>query len=261
MVTNVSHGTYNSAPASLIIFTFSFRGGEHGFRFKKANVKITFSKHPTAKESATPCVVKFAPRKIYGLPTRESKRNKIGGELAFEVPVGGFTIGPKLGVEKESEFETEHRFMTVGNFWSSSMESQWDVVYWDMRENRRTKKGIPDRLNVAVVVERDGPFVASVEVTVDTPVANGAFSHPWTKNNPAAFMPGVIMGAQPRTDRFDKLTEEEWKALIPFEDEWENKFTEAVLGKMPISEGRSPLLSSTAVSGRTLEVDVKLLEE
>jgi hypothetical protein len=262
MVTNVSHGTYNSAPASLIIFTFSFRSGEHGFRFKKANVKITFSKHPTAKESATPCVVKFAPRKIYGLPTRESKRNKIGGELAFEVPVGGFTIGPKLGVEKESEFETEHRFMTVGNFWSSSMESQWDVVYWDMRENRRTKKGIPDRLNVAVVVERDGPFVASVEVTVDTPVANGAFSHPWTKNNPAAFVPGVIMGAQPRTDRFDELTEEEWKALIPFEDEWENKFTEAALGKkMPISEGRSPLLSSTAVSGRTLEVAVKLLEE
>jgi hypothetical protein len=178
------------------------------------------------------------------------------------VPIGGFTVDPKLGVEKESEYETEHRFMTVGNFWSSSMESQWDVVYWDTRENRRTKKGIPDRLNVAVVVERDGPFVASVEVTVDRPVANGAFNHPWTKNSPAAFVPSVLMGSQPRTNSFDELTEEEWKALIPFEDEWENKFTEAALGKkMLVPEGRSPLLSSTAVSERTLEVDVKLLEE
>jgi hypothetical protein len=262
MVTNVSHGTYNSQPASLIIFTFSFRSGEHGFRFKNANVKITFSKHPTAKESTAPCVVKFAPRKIYGLPTREGKKNKIGGEFALEVPVGGFTVGPKLAVERESKFETEHRFMTVGNFWSSSMESQWDVVYWDMRENRRTKKGIPDRLNVAVVVEREGPFVASVEVTVDTPVANGAFSHPWTKNNPAAFVPGVLMGAQPRTDKFEELTEEEWRRLIPFEDEWENKFTEAALGeKMLIPEGKSPLLSSTILTERTVEVDVNLLEE
>jgi hypothetical protein len=75
-------------------------------------------------------------------------------------------------------------------------------------------------------------------------------------------VPGVVMGAQPRTDRFDELTDEEWKALIPFEDEWENKFTEAALGKkMPVPEGRSPLISSTAVSGRTLEVDVKLLED
>jgi len=263
MVTNVSHGTYNSQPASLIIFTFSLRSGEHGFRFKNANVKITFSKHPTAQGSGSPCVVKFAPRKIYGLPTVEGKKNKIGGDFSLEVPVGPVTVGPSVRVDRESKFETEHRFMTVGNFWSSSQESQWDVVYWDMRENRRTKKGIPDRLNVAVVVEREGAFIASVEVTVDTPVANGAFSHPWTKNNPAAFMPGVFMGAQPRTNKFDELTEEEWRRLIPFEDEWENKFTEAALGeKMPIPEGKSPLLSSTnVVSERTLVVDVSLLED
>ncbi len=116
MVTNVSHGTYNSAPASLIILTFSFRSGDHGFRFKNANVKIAFSEHPTAEGSAAPCVVKFAPREVFGLPTRESKRNKIIGELAFKVPMGGFTVGPKLEVEKESDFETDRRFSTVGNF-------------------------------------------------------------------------------------------------------------------------------------------------
>jgi len=132
-----------------------------------------------------------------------------------------------------------------------------------MRENRRTKRGIPDRLNVAVVVEREGPFIATVEVAIDTPVANGAFSHPWTKNHPAAFVPGVLMGAQPRTNKFDELSEEEWRRLIPFEDEWENKFTEAAFGeKMPIPEGKSLLLSTVdAFSERTLVVDFRPLEK
>ena len=132
-----------------------------------------------------------------------------------------------------------------------------------MKENKRTKKGIPDRLNVAVVVEREGAFIASVEVTVDTPVSNGAFSHPWAKNRPAAFVPGILMGAQPRTNKFDELTEEEWRRLIPFEDEWENKFTEAALGeKLLIPEGKSPLIvSKDAVSETTIVVDVSPLEE
>jgi hypothetical protein len=263
MVTNVSHGTINSQPASLIIFTFSLRSGEHGFRFKNANIKITFSKHTTAKESGSPCVVKFAPRKIYGLPTVDGKKKKIGGEFSLKVPIRSITVEPSAKVERESKFETEHRFMTVGNFWSSSQESQWDIVYWDMRENRRTERGIPDRLNVAVVVEREEPFIATVEVTIDTPVANGAFSHPWTKNNPVVFVPGVLMRVQQRTNKFDELSEEEWRRLIPFEDEWENKFTEAALGEnMPIPEGKSPLLSTAdVVSERTLVVDVRPLEE
>ena len=92
--------------------------------------------------------------------------------------------------------------------------------------------------------------MASVKITVDTPVANGAFCYPWTKNNPATFLPRVIMGVQPMTDRFDELIEEEWKALISFEDEWENKFTEMTLvKKMPVPESRSLLCSSLLLAG------------
>ena len=46
-------------------------------------------------------------------------------------------------------------------------------MYWDIKENKRTGAGIPDRFNCAVVVERgdDGDaFVATTEVTVDTPM-------------------------------------------------------------------------------------------
>jgi hypothetical protein len=243
MVTNVAHGTFHSRPASLIVFSFSLRSGDHGFRFKNANVKITFAKHHS--EPATyvdPAILKFAPRKIFGLPTVEGKRNRIGGEISLQVPAGPLTVGPTIGGEKESEYEKEHRFKTVGNYWSSKHGTDWDVVYWDMKENTKTKHGIPDRLNVAVIVEREGTFTASVEVTVDTPIANGVFAFPWSKNSPVTFTPSVAMGVQPRTDKFDELTNEDWKTMIPYEEEWENKFTEETLR----SGSRTPVPGSAA---------------
>jgi hypothetical protein len=259
MVTNVAHGTFHSRPASLIIFQFSLRSGEHGFRFKNANVKITFSKHPSASTTdPSPAILKFAPRKIFGLPTVEGKRNRIGGEISLQVPAGPVTIGPKISGETESKYEKEHRFKMVGNFWSSKHGSDWDIVYWDVRENKRTKHGIPDQLNVAVMVERESAFTASVEVTVDTPVANGVFGFPWSKNCPVAFVPGVVMGEQPKTDRFDVLTDDEWRALIPFDEEWESKFTEAVLRSgqaTPVPETSGP-----GGSGGTGIVNYELLQ-
>jgi len=265
MVTNVSHGTFHSRPASLIIFSFSLRSGEHGFRFKNANIKITFSKHPTSSlEQISPAVIKFAPRKIFGLPVVEGRKNRIAGEITLQVPAGPITLGPTIRGERESEYEKEHRYKTVGNFWSSKQGTDWDIVYWDMRENKRTKEGIPDRLNVAVVVEREAPFVAEVEVTVDTPVLNGAFSYPWTKNNPATFVPGIKMGEQPRTERFEELSEGEWRALIPYEEEWENKLTEVALHR---KEGdRTPVqapaeVSSEGIVAARLDAQISVLDE
>jgi len=173
-----------------------------------------------------PEVLKFGPRKIFGLPTIEGKKNRITGEISLQIPAGPVTIGPKLGFDRGSEFEITHRYQTTGNFWSSKMESGWDIVYWDMKENKRTKGGIPDRLNVAVVVERMGAFTAEVQVTVDTPVMNGIFGFPWSKDRPVTFLPGVTVGGPLRTDKLEELSDEEWMALIPFEEEWEQNFTE-----------------------------------
>ena len=271
MVTNVSHGTFHKRPASLIIFSFSLRSGEHGFRFKNANVKITLSKHSSSSPAdSNPAVLKFAPRKIYGLPTVEGRKNTVGGELTLQVPAGPLTVGPAMKGERETEYEKKYRFETIGNFWSSKMGTDWDIVYWDMRENKRTKEGIPDRLNVAVVVEATGPFVASVEVVVDTPFANGFLSSPWTKSDPAVFVPGVVMGSQPRTTDFDELTQDEWKAMIPFEEEWENKLTDVAELEMRAPPAQTVHLSSSpeqsepgsAIVGRgDLKVDARLLEE
>lgn len=214
------------------------RSGEHGFRFKNANIKITFSKHHSASISdPSPAIIKFAPRKVYGLPTVEGKKNRIGGEISLQVPAGPVTVGPSLSGEKESEWEKTHRFSTQGNFWSSEHGSDWDIVYWNIRENKRTKEGIPDQLNMGVVVEREGSFVATVEVTVDTPFVNSVFGTPWSKNRPALFVPGVPMGKQPRTNKFEDLTEDEWRSMVPFDGEWENRFISAAARGTEGSQG------------------------
>lgn len=227
MVTNVSHGTLHGQPASLIVFSFSLRSGNHGFRFKDANIKITFAKHSSAPSTElNPAILKFAPRKIFGLPTVEGKKDRIGGEISLQVPAGPLTLGPTISGERESEYEKEHRFQIVGNYWSSKHGTDWDIVYWDMRENTKTKQGIPDRLNVAVVVEREGTFTASAEVSVHA----GIFAFPWSRNSPVVFVPGVAMGEQPKTSKFEELTDADWREMIPYEEEWENKFTEETLG-------------------------------
>ncbi len=143
----------------------------------------------------------------------------------------------------------------------------------DIKENKRTKDGIPDRINVGVVVEREGSFIATVEVEVTTPFMNGAFSYPWTKNSPASFVPGVVMGQQPRTRKFEQLTLDEWRALIPHEEEWENKFTESALHRE--EDRRSSMSQASTRASRpstssgwegvdgsaSIEVDIDTFEE
>ncbi len=74
--------------------------------------------------------MKFAPRKIFGLPTIEGRRNRVGGELTLQVPAGPLTFGPTIRGERENEYEKEYRYKTIGNFWSSKQGTDWDIVYW-----------------------------------------------------------------------------------------------------------------------------------
>lgn len=222
MINRVSWGTYHGKAACLVIFCFSIRSGDHALRFRNANVKITFERHPSsAPAEDNPFVLAFAPRKIFGIPTTESKNLTYNVELSATVPVGPVEVGPTASIGKESTFEKEHRFKIVGNFWATKNGSDWDIVYWDVKENRKAKHGIPDRLNVGVIVSSRGPFQAIVEVTVDTPLKDGLFGFPWSKDSPVPFYPGVPKGPNPQVNDFEEFTEEDWRAMIPYEEEWQ----------------------------------------
>ncbi|KAL2065847.1 hypothetical protein VTL71DRAFT_3517 [Oculimacula yallundae] len=219
-VTKVSHGTFFSSPATLIVFSFNLHCEDKNVRFKKANFKITFSKHSTAASTdLEPEVVKLAPRKIFGHQSIQGgKIKRIVEELTCWVPRSTHLKWSTLNEEREAEYGTSNRDSIVGNFWSSDPGARWDIAYWDVREDKRTKDGIPNKLDVAVIVGVSGPFLAVVEVLVDTPIASGILACPWKKDSPALFVPGVQMGKQPRTNKFDELTTEEWKALISVAD-------------------------------------------
>lgn len=258
-ISTVFHGTYNSEPATLILFTFVFRSGDRGFCFKNANVKINFSKHSSSSSSKqisgtkviqnrttenwNPEIVQLAPRKIYGLPTTTSKTQKISGEISLQVPLTPLTIGPSLSSSNESSFSLSHCYSITGNFWSSARDSGWDIAYWDLKENKRTKEGIPDRLNVGVLVKRGmgGRFQADVEVKVDTPVLKGVFGFPWRRERPVIFEPGTEVGAEGvRTRAFEKLGDADWRGMIPWEEDWEDVVTgPSGTGELPSANVKS----------------------
>ncbi|ATZ57968.1 hypothetical protein BCIN_15g04680 [Botrytis cinerea B05.10] len=234
-VSTVCHGTFHSQPATLILFSFIFRSGDHGFRFKNANVKIDFSRYESPSSSSTstpasastppwtPSIAQLAPRKIYGLPTTTHQTQQITGEISLQLPLGAASLGPSTSLSRESSFSLSHRYSLVGNIWSRARSSAWDSAYWDIRENKRTKQGIPDRVDVGVVVCRDGEgsFQGEVKVEVDTPVMRGVWGWPWGRGNSVVFMPGVESGGERvRTRRFEELGERDWRGLVGWEGEW-----------------------------------------
>ena len=220
MVERVAYGEYNTRPACLIVFSFSLKSGKKGLFFRNANFKLTFEKCQPASDQGDPAVVAFAPRKIYGMPTEESRKITYNVELGVTASAGPISMGPKGSRSVESSFEKIHIFKTVGNRWSSKKSNAWDIVYWEMTENGK-QRGIPDRLNAAVIIESSGPFQAKAEVTVDTSIKDNLLGAPWQKTHPVPFTPGITKGTAPRTLKFEDLTESDWKEMIPYELEGE----------------------------------------
>lgn len=114
----------------------------------------------------------------------------------------------------------EHEFKIIGNFWASKNGSDCDIIYLDVKENHKANYGIPDRLKLGVIVGVDGPFQGIVQVTVDTPLKDGIFGFPWSKDSPIPFYLGVSKGPSSRVTDFEKFTEEDWRAMILYESQW-----------------------------------------
>ncbi|KAF7914612.1 uncharacterized protein EAF01_001018 [Botrytis porri] len=253
-VSTVCHGTFHSQPATLILFTFIFRSGDHGFRFKNASVKIDFSSlsssfssssspktNPNSKtqnkeSSWTPTITVLAPRKIYGLPSTSHQTRTFTGEISLQIPLGPTSLGPSTSLSHSSSYSLSHRYSLTGNIWSQAHSSSWDSVYWDLREDKLTKGGIPDRVDVGVVVCREGAGVkGEVRVEVDTPVMRGVWGWPWGKGRPVRFVEGVETGGERvRTRRFEELGVGDWRELVGGMGEWE----EVVVGGVEGERGR-----------------------
>ncbi|KAF7867527.1 uncharacterized protein EAF02_009718 [Botrytis sinoallii] len=91
-VSTVCHGTFHSQPATLILFTFIFRSGDHGFRFKNASVKINFSSYsppsssPPKHPPRPPPSVRSPPAKSTASPAPPTKHANSQGKSPSMFP-------------------------------------------------------------------------------------------------------------------------------------------------------------------------------
>jgi hypothetical protein len=210
-ISRVFHGKFDGQPAVLIVFQFVFRSAGGMSRFRNATIDITFS-----SPDASPLeVANWAPRKIYGIPSKESVSMSWYGELSASIPLGSVQPGGNAGWNSRSSYIKEHRLSVVGNRWQDKESSTWNKAYWDIKEKGKMAYGIPDILNVAAIVQCNSPFLAEVKVS-----ASGLWAWLWPNDNPVLFPLEKNKGKPLQVQDFKELTEEAWRTLIPWEGEW-----------------------------------------
>jgi hypothetical protein len=94
-------------------------------------------------------------------------------------------------------------------------QANWQVT--NEAENRTWP--ILDELDLAVVVEHEGPFEADVAITAARPncLLARIFSQSWwSKDHPLLFNGSTSKGLAPSTLKFNELNESDWAQLIPF---------------------------------------------
>ena len=84
-----------------------------------------------------------------------------------------------------------------------------------MKENWKQESGIPEELDVVVVVAYGGPFQTTVDVGSN--MVFDLFASPWIKDDPVLFEPGVEHGetiASHANPDFLALTSAEWQRMV-----------------------------------------------
>ena len=222
-VTHLQHGICGGKPASLICFRLFFRFDSSSSRFTKTEVKVSFerqeSQEPASGPSELPLVAKFAPVHVRGRVTEAAISQKMSTSLDASIaPTAAsiFGIGPSIGYERVRDFKKEYSMEIKGIPWPSGDEDVENMVIWKVAENARQADGIPNELNVAVVVQHDGkPFHGVVEILTWTKSGVKLFGWPWPKPNPLVFRPTVSIGPPIDVATFDDLTDEQLYGLVP----------------------------------------------
>ena len=151
-------GIYNSQPAFLLVFHFSFqRISDRSFaRVQAATIDVEFlnaprddkdgrgSREPGAKN---PSIAKFYPV-LYEGPTSQGKRTYHADASAnIAPPTGGPSIG--AGISRETTVPVESKLCIHG---VSSGRNGRNLISWTVSEDRILKNGIPREMCFPILV-------------------------------------------------------------------------------------------------------------
>ena len=213
-LSRVEYGSWEGKSACLITFGFSFDSGNvETYRFTSARIIIEFTSRQAG--CSDPIVVNFGPKRLLGQKTEEDRRWLYAGAFEAKTNIGPFEVGPNLRAESEGSFIRTYTEVIKATDWGDENHRHPNTVKYWLKENKRQKGGIPDRLNATVVVIYDSPFQAVVDVS-STAIFD-LLARPWTKDDPVLFEPGVEEGLPVRATRdseFSTLNEEDWKRIV-----------------------------------------------
>jgi hypothetical protein len=174
----VVHGTLSTGdPASLIVADFHFTSMSASTRFKYAMINITFK--PLNPGSPCPKLLTIAPyqyRYIHCTKRTIKDMSSPGTSsslgASISLGVAGASVGPSLTWEGKKESKDTSQAVIAGAISASRGYGDGHLANWVLRENATTKAGIPTRLQVAMLLERDGEdpdeqFLAVVEVKTE----------------------------------------------------------------------------------------------
>lgn len=222
-ITRLCYGTYNEKKACLIVVQFSFHWSKDDHKFKRVEAEISFRARPqrfgfSSQKTQVPVVRNLCPRKAYGKPNTNGKKWFISVEQLCDVPTsadGVHRVKDNLGPKKA--FEEDHRVEIVGRRWSDSRRVDFHKACWTVREIGKPSFGIPDKFDLAVLVEYEDDFEADVRVTVDVPLHRKLQGFPWPVDDPILFTSkskGSVIGRSFSNTQFEKLTDDDWGSLI-----------------------------------------------
>lgn len=158
----------NGDPASLIIVDFDFISMSTPRRFKYAMVEFVFK--PEKPGSTCPKLRSIAPSQYYYIqPTKRKveETHSIGASISAGIP--GASASARFTWDMTEESKDSVQAVVASTMSASCGFGDPDSATWVLRENTATKTGIPTRLQVAMLLERDKEapdqkFLANVNI-------------------------------------------------------------------------------------------------
>jgi hypothetical protein len=221
-ITRVCYGTFNGRKASIIVFRFLFHWSSDGYQLRCLDAEITFeprSKRARAgvENTRLPVVRNLSPRKAYGIPNAGGRKWLYRVEQQTDVRTSS-TVNSVTGNVGQKAFEEAHRLEIVGKRWSDTRRREPHKACWTIKEIGRQSFGVPDEINVAVLVECEDDFQADVRITLDVPLYRRLLrGFPWPADDPILFAPKrteSLIGEPLQTTQFETLSDADWDLLI-----------------------------------------------
>lgn len=196
-------------------------------QFTNAIVKWEFLPPDAATPNPPPAprIVSHAPRKSYGGLTTEKKRVVWGLNLPLTIGLAPVTTGLTVNSGAEFEKEVEQSMTIIGTARGSPVRKQ---VTWTIQENPSSRNGLPSEVQLAVVVEHQGPVLC--KVGVKGTVSRGFLFSRHVQSKAGPLGEGIVV----RVDAYKGLLQEYefkndsegWKRLLA---DWTGQVDDALL--------------------------------